>query len=208
MGVREYDPALGRFNSPDPVYRGKPQLPLDRNKYIYAVNNPANKVDLNGLYYVDLNVTVGLGLGGTFGIQIDSEGISPYVGYGVMSSSSASVTASPNDISPGWNTGFQFSGGEGAGQAGVDSNGDLFSEIGTGVGGTSATRFYVCNKLPWSWKKRDIELHIEDAIREQIRESGISSDPYVEVDIEGDCMMIMIESDTSCEVIVLSNQGD
>ncbi|MBI5871327.1 MAG: RHS repeat-associated core domain-containing protein [Actinobacteria bacterium] len=48
MGAREYDPALGRFTSMDPL-KGAPTDPQQRNRYAYATNNPLTRYDLNGL---------------------------------------------------------------------------------------------------------------------------------------------------------------
>jgi hypothetical protein len=47
MGVREYDPALGRFVSADPL-RGDAINPQARNRYTYVGNNPINRYDLDG----------------------------------------------------------------------------------------------------------------------------------------------------------------
>ncbi|MET9402415.1 polymorphic toxin-type HINT domain-containing protein [Kitasatospora sp. NPDC002965] len=47
LGAREYDPATGRFISPDPIVdAGDPQ---QWNAYAYANNSPVNKSDANGL---------------------------------------------------------------------------------------------------------------------------------------------------------------
>jgi hypothetical protein len=48
MGVREYDPALGRFISLDPL-KGEPTEPQQRNRYPYVGNNPMMRYDLNGM---------------------------------------------------------------------------------------------------------------------------------------------------------------
>jgi hypothetical protein len=53
MGVREYDPALGRFTSADPLM-GEPTDPQTRNRYPYAGNNPMTHYDLNGLKSITL----------------------------------------------------------------------------------------------------------------------------------------------------------
>ncbi|WP_234375899.1 DNRLRE domain-containing protein [Streptomyces sp. CB01373] len=45
MGVRLYDPALGRFLSVDPVYGG------NANSYDYSAADPVNKVDLDGKWH-------------------------------------------------------------------------------------------------------------------------------------------------------------
>ncbi|WP_169501794.1 RHS repeat domain-containing protein [Kribbella catacumbae] len=47
LGVREYDPALGRFVSPDPLT--DPGDPQQLNAYAYASNNPATLSDPSGL---------------------------------------------------------------------------------------------------------------------------------------------------------------
>ncbi|MEW6620620.1 MAG: RHS repeat-associated core domain-containing protein [bacterium] len=45
FGARYYDPALGRFITPDPV-----QIPAD-NLYIYCANNPLTNIDPNGEFW-------------------------------------------------------------------------------------------------------------------------------------------------------------
>ncbi|MEU6416118.1 RHS repeat-associated core domain-containing protein [Streptomyces spiralis] len=47
LGARMYDPALGRFLSPDPL--NKPFSPQELNAYSYSVNNPVNYSDPSGL---------------------------------------------------------------------------------------------------------------------------------------------------------------
>ena len=49
MGVREYDPSLGRFTSADPL-KGSITDPQQRNRYTYTSNNPLVRYDLNGLF--------------------------------------------------------------------------------------------------------------------------------------------------------------
>ncbi|MEW6609456.1 MAG: RHS repeat-associated core domain-containing protein [bacterium] len=48
FGARYYDPALGRFITPDPV-----QIPGD-NPYVYCANNPLRYIDPNGEWFVPL----------------------------------------------------------------------------------------------------------------------------------------------------------
>ena len=50
MGVREYDPALGRFVSADPL-KGEITDPQQRNRYTYTSNNPLVRYDLNGMWW-------------------------------------------------------------------------------------------------------------------------------------------------------------
>jgi len=48
VGVRWYDPAVGRFLQPDP-WLGDIYQPLTLNRYGYCVNDPVNAVDPSGL---------------------------------------------------------------------------------------------------------------------------------------------------------------
>jgi RHS repeat-associated protein len=50
MGAREYDPALGRFTSPDPL-RGSIFDSQQRNRYSYTGNDPLTRYDLNGMWW-------------------------------------------------------------------------------------------------------------------------------------------------------------
>ncbi len=47
VGVRWYDPAVGRFLQPDP-WLGSVYAPLTLNAYAYCVNDPVNAVDPSG----------------------------------------------------------------------------------------------------------------------------------------------------------------
>ena len=48
LNARYYDPGIGRFISPDPLY--SPAEPQSLNPYSYATNNPVGKSDPSGLY--------------------------------------------------------------------------------------------------------------------------------------------------------------
>ncbi|MHB9089143.1 MAG: right-handed parallel beta-helix repeat-containing protein, partial [Thermoleophilia bacterium] len=52
MGVRDYDPATGRFTSVDPL-RGTPFDPQQRNRYTFTSNNPLVRYDLSGLAWCE-----------------------------------------------------------------------------------------------------------------------------------------------------------
>lgn len=52
MGVRDYDPAINRFTTPDPLFLEEPERcidsPVDCNLYGYALNRPVDYVDPEG----------------------------------------------------------------------------------------------------------------------------------------------------------------
>jgi RHS repeat-associated protein len=48
LRARYHDPATGRFLSADPL-AGAPTQPQTMNRYVYALNNPVNRVDPTGL---------------------------------------------------------------------------------------------------------------------------------------------------------------
>ena len=50
MNARLYDPALGRFLSPDPEVQ-QPEGTQGFNRYTYCLNNPLRYVDLDGRYF-------------------------------------------------------------------------------------------------------------------------------------------------------------
>ena len=50
MNARLYDPALGRFLSPDP-YVQMPDFSQNFNRYSYALNNPLRFVDEDGEFF-------------------------------------------------------------------------------------------------------------------------------------------------------------
>ncbi|GIV09881.1 MAG: hypothetical protein KatS3mg019_1972 [Fimbriimonadales bacterium] len=60
VGVRWYDPAVGRFLQQDP-WLGSVYAPLTLNAYGYCVNDPVNKMDPDG-YQVAEAIVVGGGL--------------------------------------------------------------------------------------------------------------------------------------------------
>jgi RHS repeat-associated protein len=59
VGVRWYDPAVGRFLQQDP-WLGSLYAPLTLNAYAYCVNDPINAVDPNGCLPVPLVIGIGI----------------------------------------------------------------------------------------------------------------------------------------------------
>lgn len=67
MNARLYDPALGRFLSPDP-YVQMPDFTQNFNRYSYALNNPLIYVDPNGEFFfapIIVGAIIGAYVGGT-----------------------------------------------------------------------------------------------------------------------------------------------
>ena len=161
---RYWDPRTGRFIQEDPLrffggvnfytYAGSVGKPLpyfkpitETNPYLYTGNNPVNRIDPLGLWYIDVNVSGGWwGAAGTFGIIFSDKGIYGYGGGGVGTPGlSGGLTWSPLDPTPGWNFGAQGGGllGIFGGQAGKDIQGNPFWEVGLVSPGFSGTAFYV-----------------------------------------------------------------
>ena len=63
VGVRWYDPAIGRFLQKDP-WLGTPYEPLTLNRYGYCTNNPINWIDPSGLLKVKVTITAEVTLKG------------------------------------------------------------------------------------------------------------------------------------------------
>ena len=102
VGVRWYDPAVGRFLQQDP-WLGSIYAPLTLNAYGYCVNDPIQWVDPEGLtsFGIDFDFwVVHLELGWT-----DSPtGWRPYVQLGLdpIPAPGISVVTSPQNVSPGF----------------------------------------------------------------------------------------------------------
>lgn len=166
LKARYYDPAIGRFISRDPIgFRG------GMNLYVYCKDNPVSYVDPFGLWYLDINLNLGLVGGLTGGLMINGSGIYPYLGGGFMSSPGAAATVSVHqDPTPGWNMGAQLAYGL-AGQMGrmlkdysgwfpgdwSFPEGDWFYEGGLGTPGASLTGYYVWDPYTWDEVSRWVQ---------------------------------------------------
>lgn len=67
MGVRDYDPMIGRFTTPDPLFLENlercPQSPVECNLFAYAAANPLSFSDPSGKTLRDLISGIGRGVG-------------------------------------------------------------------------------------------------------------------------------------------------
>ena len=84
------------------------------NSFSIANNAPTRFVDPLGLWYLDLNVSVGKWVGGTYGVLLGESGIYPYSGGGIVIGPfpvSGSITYSHSDPTPGLNCGVQAQAG-------------------------------------------------------------------------------------------------
>ena len=77
MNARLYDPALCRFLSPDP-YVQAPDLSLNFNRYVYAMNNPFRYTDENGEFWW---VAVGAVIGGAVNLAVNWNNCSGFWEY-------------------------------------------------------------------------------------------------------------------------------
>ncbi len=114
------------------------------NIYRFCANSPNSRFDPTGLCYIDLNFTGGfIAIGITFGIQIGSTGLHPYLGYALTTPGAGlSCHWSPQNPNPGDLT-WQVQADLGLGGAyGTDMNGDGFYEIGIGSPGGSLSLYY------------------------------------------------------------------
>ncbi len=74
------------------------------HNYAEIGSNPMSAIDPLGLWYIDLNVSVGYWGGVTGGVLLSPEGMYPYLGVGVVSPPGGIViTWSPDDRIQGFN---------------------------------------------------------------------------------------------------------
>ncbi|WP_291600738.1 RHS repeat-associated core domain-containing protein [Bacteroides sp.] len=70
MNARLYDPALGRFLSPDP-YVQNPDFSQNFNHYSYCLNNPLIYVDQNGEWFL-IDDLIAAAIGGIFNVIVNA----------------------------------------------------------------------------------------------------------------------------------------
>jgi len=69
VGVRWYDPAVGRFLQMDP-WLGDIYQPLTLNGYGYCLNDPLQCVDPRGLWYIKIGFSLDITFGGWVNLEI------------------------------------------------------------------------------------------------------------------------------------------
>ena len=136
MGVREYDPTLGRFVSADQL-NGNPANPQQRSRYPYVGNDPLSSYDLSGLFTISL--------GGSLNIQLGPINIHFSSGFAIDSSGNVGAY---NTAGGGFGgTGAEASGGLSLNASNANSICDLSGpfasgNVGGGLGGGAAANYF------------------------------------------------------------------
>jgi RHS repeat-associated protein len=79
FGMRDYDPATGRWTARDPILFNGQQ----GNLYVYVSNNPVNLRDPSGLFCIGGSYYAGVGIGGQLCITGEGVSLCGEVGFGV-----------------------------------------------------------------------------------------------------------------------------
>ena len=139
-GYRFLNAGIGHWMSRDPLGEAG-----GLNLYGFVGNSPMNAVDAWGLWYIDLNMSLGYVGGITGGALISPAGMQLYLGGGLMSPPGGiAITWSPSNPTTGWNAGLQggmWLGGQGG--YGFGEGGGWFGEGGFATPGASLTGYYV-----------------------------------------------------------------
>ncbi|HNT78994.1 MAG TPA: RHS repeat-associated core domain-containing protein [Anaerolineae bacterium] len=161
--ARYYDWNSGAFTQEDPAGF----VAGETNLYTYVTNNPVGLMDPFGLWYIDLNITIGIWGGLTRGVIFDSQGIYTYKGGGAVSPyGGISLTVSKDAVMEGLNFAIQPSLPIGplaiTGQYGATLSKGLpeFTEIGISwppVPGISMTAYNIEMHSQWPWAKETLK---------------------------------------------------
>lgn len=145
MNARLYDPAIGRFLSPDP-YVQAPDFSQNFNRYSYAMNNPLVYIDQDGEIAWFVPVIIGAVIGGTSGYMIgrnnDASGwnMAGYiVGGAIVGGVSGGAAWGVGALGAGaWWSGAAAGTISGAGFSGLSTNWDANAMLkGAGIGALS-----------------------------------------------------------------------
>ncbi|HET7510325.1 MAG TPA: RHS repeat-associated core domain-containing protein, partial [Solirubrobacterales bacterium] len=98
MGARAYDPALGSFDSEDPVL-GHTGNALSFDRHLYVWDNPLNRYDLNGRDVCVLGACAGEAANAVAELPEELEGGVHYAEEGINGMASATASAAKD----GWN---------------------------------------------------------------------------------------------------------
>jgi RHS repeat-associated protein len=159
FGYRDYDPYAGRWTAKDPIFFKGGQ----GNLFGYVQNNPVRFIDPLGLWYFDLNITLGSGGGLTFGLQAGSAGVYAYYGVGIVDGASVSATVNTGDPTNGLGVNIISTVGAGIGATAsqtLDSNGfaksgDTYGSGGIGIGLGLSAGITGTNSIPiWQPKPK------------------------------------------------------
>lgn len=129
---RQYDWRTGRFNQEDSIRF------LDSfNFYPYLGNNPIDRIDPMGLWYIDIGYsgTAGVSIAGaTVGVQIGPSGIYGYYGFGLGLGAGISATVNTGDPSAGVSVTASARGGRIVGGQASYSYGQEGGSFSAGIG--------------------------------------------------------------------------
>ncbi|GIV06950.1 MAG: hypothetical protein KatS3mg017_0152 [Fimbriimonadales bacterium] len=96
VGVRWYDPAVGRFLQQDP-WLGSVYAPLTLNAYGYCVNDPVNAVDPDGRRFnwgkTLTNIAIGVGIGAIAIITLPATGPAAIIGGAIYGAAAGAAIA-------------------------------------------------------------------------------------------------------------------
>jgi RHS repeat-associated protein len=164
MNARLYDPALGRFLSPDPFVQA-PDFSQSYNRYSYVLNNPLRYTDPDGEFW---HIVIGAVVGGVVNLVANWDNIDGFwqglTAFGVGAGAGAAVAATGGAAGAGFWAIAGVSAAGGAATAGTNSiiaqTGENFSGfnnidweqvgIGSAVGGVAgfaggAAGYYASN---------------------------------------------------------------
>ncbi len=153
FGMRDYDPAAGRWTARDPIFFDGHQ----GNLYVYVGNNPVNLRDPSGLFCIGGSAYAGFGGGGQFCISGEGISVCAEVGFGVGTSVEVNPFQGLAENSS--EVGIQLGVGPASGELTLDDCGNLRFTTGIGVGPFSKSATY--DFLDGKWSGNAISVGID-----------------------------------------------